>query len=64
MVMSEVSLSRIEELPHTIALELRPALANGDPAVLFADPVHRVLDRSATGCCVAAEPVGPAAYWC
>ncbi len=34
MVMGEVSLCRIEELPPTFARELRPALAKGDPAVL------------------------------
>jgi hypothetical protein len=33
MVMSEVSLRRIEELVLGVALELRPALAVGDPAV-------------------------------
>jgi hypothetical protein len=34
MVMSEVSLSRIEELLFGITLELRPTLAIGDPIVL------------------------------
>jgi hypothetical protein len=34
MVMGEVSLCRVEELPPTVARELRPALAKGDPAVL------------------------------
>jgi hypothetical protein len=34
MVMGEVSLCRVEELPPTFARELRPALAIGDPAVL------------------------------
>ena len=43
MVMSEMGLSRIEELPHTIALELRPTLAIGDPAVLFVDRIRPVL---------------------
>jgi hypothetical protein len=43
MVMGEVSLSRIEELPHTITRELRPALAPGDPAVLFVDRIHHAL---------------------
>ena len=37
MVMCEVGLSRIEKLPHTIARELRPALAPSDSAVLFVD---------------------------
>ena len=35
MVMGEVSLCRVEELPPTFARELRPALAKSDPAVLF-----------------------------
>jgi hypothetical protein len=35
MVMGEVSLCRVEELPPTFACELRPALTKGDPAVLF-----------------------------
>jgi hypothetical protein len=34
MVMGEVSLCRVEELPPTFTCELRPALAKGDPAVL------------------------------
>lgn len=34
MVMSEVSLRRIEELVLGVALQLRPTLAKGDPAVL------------------------------
>jgi hypothetical protein len=34
MVMGEVSLCRVEELPPTFASELRPALAKSDPAVL------------------------------
>src|ERR1700749_3287144 len=34
MVMGEVSLCRVEELPPTFARELRPALAIGDPALL------------------------------
>jgi len=33
--MGEVSLCRVKELPPTFARELRPALANGDPAGLF-----------------------------
>ena len=40
MVMSEVSLSRIEELLFGITLELRPTLAICDPAVLFSDRGH------------------------
>jgi hypothetical protein len=40
MVMSEVSLRRVEELLLGIALELRPALAEGDPAVLSIDWGH------------------------
>jgi hypothetical protein len=35
MVMGEVSLCRVKELPPTFARELRPALTKGDPAVLF-----------------------------
>jgi hypothetical protein len=35
MVMDEVSLCRVEELPPTLARELRPALAKSDPAALF-----------------------------
>jgi hypothetical protein len=34
MVMGEVSLCRVKELPPTFARELRPALTKGDPAVL------------------------------
>ncbi len=37
MVMGEVSLCRIEELPPAVSRELRPALAKGDPAVLSGD---------------------------
>ncbi len=33
MVMSEVSLRRVEELLLGVALELRPTLAVGDPAM-------------------------------
>ena len=40
MVMGEVSLCRVEELPPTFARELRPALAKGNPAVLFGDRVR------------------------
>jgi hypothetical protein len=35
MVMGEVSLCRVKELPPTFARELRPALTKGDPAVLL-----------------------------
>jgi hypothetical protein len=38
-MMGEVSLGRVEELPPGTALEYRPALAMGDPAVLFVDRV-------------------------
>jgi hypothetical protein len=40
-MMCEVSLCRIEQLLLGIAHELRPALAIGDPAVLFVDRGHR-----------------------
>jgi hypothetical protein len=40
MVMSEVSLRRVEELLLGIALELRPALAIGNPSVLSIDRGH------------------------
>jgi hypothetical protein len=40
MVMSEVSLRRIEELLLGITLELRPTLAVGDPIVLSIDWGH------------------------
>jgi hypothetical protein len=46
MVMGEMGLSRIEELPHTITRELRPALALGDPAVLFVDLIRHALVNS------------------
>ncbi len=49
MVMCEMGLSRIEELPHTIARELRPALAPSDSAVLFVDRIHHAL--VSCGCC-------------
>jgi len=49
MVMREMCLSRIEELPHTIALELRPTLTLGNPAVLFVDRFrHAVILRLTT----------------
>ena len=35
MVMGEVSLCRVKELPPVVAGELRPALAVRDPAILF-----------------------------
>ena len=38
MVMGEVSLCRVKELPPTFAGEVRPALAD-DPAALFVDRV-------------------------
>ncbi len=37
MVMGEVNLCRVEELPPTFACKLRPALAKSDPAVLIVD---------------------------
>jgi len=40
MVMSEVSLSRFEELLFGIACELRPALAEGDPLTSRFDRSH------------------------
>jgi len=40
MVMSEVSLRRVEELLLGAALELRPALAVGNPVVLSVDWGH------------------------
>ncbi len=40
MVMSEVSLCRIEELLLGVPHELRPTLAIGDPAVLSSDWGH------------------------
>jgi len=40
MVMSEVSLCRIEELLFGSAHELRPALAVRDPAMLFLAESH------------------------
>jgi len=40
MVMSEVSLCRIEELLLGIALQLRPTLAKGGPAVPSVDSSH------------------------
>ncbi len=43
MVMGEMGLSRIEELPHTITRELRPTLAPGNPAVLLVDRIRHAL---------------------
>ncbi len=43
MVMGEMALSRIEELPHTVTPELRPTLTPGNPAVLFADRIRHAL---------------------
>src|ERR1700742_940430 len=43
MVMGEVSLCRVEELPPTFACELRPALAKSDPAVLSVRVRHESL---------------------
>ena len=40
MVMGEVSLCRVEELPPTFARESRPALTKGDPAVLSTWVLH------------------------
>jgi hypothetical protein len=40
-MMCEVSLCRVEQLLFGIAHELRPALAIGNPAVLFVDRGHR-----------------------
>jgi hypothetical protein len=49
MVMSEVSLRRIEELLLGITLELRPTLAIGDPIVLPIDGCHPSLCGRALG---------------
>jgi hypothetical protein len=49
MVMSEVSLRRIEELLLGVALELRPTLAIGDPMVLPIDWSHSSLCGRALG---------------
>jgi hypothetical protein len=49
MVMSEVSLRRIEELLLGVALELRPTLAVGDPIVLSIDSGHSSLCGRALG---------------
>ncbi len=40
MMMSEVSLCRVEELLRGAALELRPTLAKSEPAVHFVDRGH------------------------
>jgi hypothetical protein len=47
--MSEVSLCRVEELLLGIALELRPALAVGNPAVLSFDWGHSLVRGRALG---------------
>jgi hypothetical protein len=47
--MSEVSLRRIEELLFGITLELRPALAVGDPIVLSIEWGHSSLCGRALG---------------
>jgi hypothetical protein len=50
MVMGEVSLCRLEELPPIFARELRPALAKSDPAVLIVDRVrHESVVRPLAG---------------
>ena len=49
MVMGEVSLCRIKELPPTVARKLRPALAKGNPAVLSVDRVRHELVLTAFG---------------
>lgn len=49
MVMSEVSLRRVEELLLGVALELRPTLAVGDPAVLSVDWGHSSVCGRALG---------------
>jgi len=49
MVMGEVSLRRVEELLLGIALELRPALAVGDPIVLSVDWGHSSVCGRALG---------------
>lgn len=40
MVLREVSLGRVEQLLLRPASQLRPTLAEGDPAVLFVDRTH------------------------
>jgi hypothetical protein len=49
MVMSEVSLRRVEELLLGVALELRPALAVGNPIVLSVDWGHSSVCGRALG---------------
>ncbi len=49
MVMGEVSLRRVEELLLGNALELRPALAVGDPIVLSVDWGHSSVCGRALG---------------
>lgn len=40
MVLGEVSLGRVEQLLLRATPQLRPTLAEGDPAVLFVDRMH------------------------
>ncbi len=47
--MSEVSLCRVEKLLLGIALQLRPTLAKGDPAVLSVDWSHSSVCGRALG---------------
>ncbi len=49
MVMSEVSLRRVEELLLGVTLELRPALAVGNPIVLSVDWGHSSVCGRALG---------------
>src|ERR1700759_1631640 len=74
MVMGEVSLCRVKELPPVIAGELRPALAD-ESAGLFVDrvphesvvrlwPVTAVPDRSAAACSWSVAPGGHAPEKC
>jgi hypothetical protein len=49
MVMSEVSLRRVEELLLGVALQLRPTLAIGDPVVLSVDWGHSLIRGRALG---------------
>jgi hypothetical protein len=43
VMMSEVSLNRLEQLLLGLSCELRPALAVGDPAMSVRDPGHLAL---------------------
>jgi hypothetical protein len=49
MVMSEMSLRRVEELLLGVALQLRPTLAIGDPIVLSVDWGHSSVRGRALG---------------